>query len=404
MSPMEIRETALSTFFDFFRKNQDKRVLVLYGGAGSGKSYSTAQWLCSQLISRPNLRILCIRKTLPSLRMTALLLVLDTLNRWGVPYELNKSELTIRYGSSVMFFKGLDDPEKIKSFEANLIWIEEATELTKEDFLHLDLRTRRAGGNQIILTFNPIDAFHWTITDLVQKPDPTVAVHHSTYKDNPFLPRSYIKTLESLTEKDYNFYRIYTLGEPGVLENIIYSHYRIEDPRTWPDRTNGPPTRLGIDFGYNDPTVVVSLHVIDKEHYVRELLYRTHMTNSDLVAFLHDLIKKNDWPRDIEVICDSAEPNRIEELARAGINARPAMKDIKYGIDAVRSRPLHIDHSAINGIKELRGYSYKKDKDGRVLDTPVDAFNHFCDAVRYAIATGYDQPPSTSRLMKMIVR
>ncbi|HPP45546.1 MAG TPA: hypothetical protein PK446_07120, partial [Methanomassiliicoccaceae archaeon] len=63
-----------------------------------------------------------------------------------------------------------------------------------------------------------------------------------------------------------------------------------------------------------------------------------------------------------------------------------------------------IDHSAINGIKELRGYSYKKDKDGRVLDTPVDAFNHFCDAMRYAIATGYDQPPSTSRLMKMIVR
>jgi len=303
-----------------------------------------------------------------------------------------------------MFFKGLDDPEKIKSFEANLIWVEEATEVTKEDFLQLDLRTRRVGSNQIILTFNPVDAHHWAITDLVQRPDETVAVHHSTYKDNPFLPKAYIDSLESLIEKDYNYYRIYTLGEPGVLEHTIYSHYRIEDPKTWPSRTNNEPTRLGIDFGYNDPTVVVSLHVYDKENYVRELLYRSHMTNADLVAFLHRTFRENRWPYTVELICDSAEPNRIEELCRAGFNAKPAIKDITYGIDLVKSAPLHIDHQAVNGIKEIRGYSYKKDKDGRVLDVPVDAFNHFCDAMRYAITASGERPLSSARLAKTIVR
>lgn len=401
-----VKIQVLGTFHRFILANQDKRKLVIYGGAGSGKSVAVAQWIVKQFHDGDNLRILCIRKTLPSLRITSYLLIKDILNQAGIIYEENKSELTLKHRNNTIFFKSIDDPEKVKSFEANLIWVEEATELSKEDYLQLDLRTRRAGSNQIILTFNPIDAFHWAITDLVQKPDPTVAVHHSTYKDNRFLPQAYIDTLESLIDQDYNYYRIYTLGEPGVLENTVYSQYKIEDISNWPDACRaGTPSRLGIDFGFNDPTVIVSLKVHDNENYVKELLYKPKLTNSDLISFLHSTFRTNKWPYSLEIVCDSAEPNRIEELCRAGFNAVPANKDIKFGIDQVKSRKLHLDAEAVNGIKEIRAYSYKKNKDGRVLDEPIDAFNHFCDAMRYAISTGASEgKPNSSRLGKLIIR
>jgi len=401
-----VKIQVIGTFHRFILNNQDKRKLVIYGGAGSGKSVAVAQWIVKRFYEGDNLRILCIRKTLPSLRITSYLLIKDVLNQLGIIYEENKSELTLKHRNNTIFFKSIDDPEKVKSFEANLIWVEEATELSKEDYLQLDLRTRRAGENQIILTFNPIDAFHWAITDLVQKPDPTVAVHHSTYKDNRFLPQAYIDTLESLIDQDYNYYRIYTLGEPGVLENTVYSQYKIEDISNWPDPCRaGTPSRLGIDFGFNDPTVIVSLKVHDNENYVKELLYKPKLTNSDLISFLHSTFRTNKWPYSLEIVCDSAEPNRIEELNRAGFNAVPANKDIKFGIDQVKSRKLHIDSESVNGIKEIRAYSYKKNKDGRVLDEPIDAFNHFCDSMRYAIATGAtESKPNSSRLGKLIIR
>lgn len=401
----QIRIKVIKTFSRFLRGNDDKRVLVLYGGAGSGKSHAVAQYICYRFCTEDDLRILVTRKTGPSLKITSYLLIKDLLAQMSVKYEENRADLIMTRGSSKMFFKSIDDPEKVKSFDANIIWIEEATELTREDGMQLDLRTRRQGRNQLILTFNPIDAFHWCITDLVNKPGPEIAVHHSTHKDNPFLSDQYRKTLESLAEKDYNYYRIYALGEPGVLENVVYTRYAIEDAATWPDVCrSGNPTRLGVDFGFNDPTVVVAVHVKDQERYVKQHLYRSHITNSDLVAFLKQLFAQNRWPMSVEIACDSAEPQRIEELTRAGFNAVPANKDIAYGIDMVKREKLHIDASSVDLIKEIRAYSYRETRDGRVLDEPIDMFNHAMDAMRYAIATGSTNVRNADRLTKMILR
>jgi phage terminase large subunit len=402
---MPIEDQFIRTFSRFFRTNEDRRILVLYGGAGSGKSYSTAQWIIIKWLTGKNIKILCTRKTLPSLKITSWALVKDILERWEIPHEENRTDFILKFRSNEMLFKSLDDPEKVKSFEANYIWIEEATELTKEDFIQLDLRARKLGGCQLILTFNPIDAFHWTITDLVQRPADNVAVHHSTYKDNRFLPADYVHTLETLNERDPNFYRIYTLGEPGVLSNTIYHNYRVEDPTTWPDRVRlGQPTRLGVDFGFTSPTAVIAYHEHDGERYIQELLYRTHLTNGELIMLLKANIADNRWSRNLEVVCDSAEPDRIQEMCDAGLNAIPAVKDVVFGIDTVRTKRLHIDSGAVNVVKEIRGYSYKTTKDGRVLEEPIQVFDHAMDAIRYAIATTGDPVPRPSRLTKMIVR
>ena len=369
----------LATFHEFFQNNQDKRVLAIYGGAGSGKSVATAQEIIRLFLTHPNCRILIVRKTLPALRITAYRLVLDILQSFGLKFYLNKSELVARFNNNEILFKGLDDPEKIKSYEANYVWVEEATEISKEDFLQLNLRMRRAnraGINQMFLTFNPIDQYHWLITDIVQGNREDVAIHHSTYKDNiRFLSPEYISELENLINQDQNYYRIYALGEPGVLENVIYTNYEITD--TWP---KGGDLFYGLDFGFNNPTALVEVCVYDSLVYIRELLYKSGLTNADLISILREIL-----PDGALIYADAAEPARIHEIRSAGFNIKPADKSVLDGIDAVKRHRLFIHQDSQNLIAEIRGYSYRTDKDGRVLEDPVKFRDHCMDALRYAI-------------------
>ena len=90
--------------------------------------------------------------------------------------------------------------------------------------------------------------------------------------------------------------------------------------------------------------------------------------------------------------CDAAEPNRIEELRRAGFNARPADKDVKKGIDTIRQQALFITQASLNLTKEIRGYKYDSDKDGKLLEFPVKENDHAVDAMRYAAYTHLKSP------------
>lgn len=372
---LEIKAKRLGTFRRFL-DNREKRIMVLFGGAGSGKSHSLAQLFIRRLYEEKNVRMLVLRKTLPALRITAYRLVQDLLAEYRLPFSLNKTEMLIRNGNSEILFKSLDDPEKIKSFEANYVWVEEATEISYEDFEQLNLRLRRANQahlNQMFLTFNPISRFHWLNTKLVEGNRDDVAVHHSMYKDNPFLTKDYTDELENLS--DENFYKIYTLGEFGELKNVIYGNYVIEDiPEDY-----GGDLCYGLDFGYNNPSALVDIRVRDGEYYLKEKLYQTRLTNTDLIEKLKDLVD-----RDAMIYADSSEPARIEEIARVGFNIEGASKSVKDGIDFIKSRKLHVDRNSVNLINELRSYKYKEDRDGNVFDEPVKFRDHILDAARYA--------------------
>lgn len=368
----------IPTFMDFL-DGTDKRVNVVYGGAGSGKSYAMAQHLCLKFCHEQDIHILVIRKTLPSMKITAYPLMRDMLRSWGVPFELNRTDLTITRGDNQILFKSLDDPEKIKSYEANYIWVEEATEITYEDFLQLNLRLRRkniGGTNRSYLTFNPIDQYHWLITKVMDSGK--AAVHHSTYKDNKYLTPEYIAELEGLNEQDENYYRVYTLGLPGILKNIIYTNYLVDK-----DFKNTGDACYGLDFGYNNPTAIVKVTIGEGEAYVREVLYEKGLTNSDLISRMAAAGIDHDTP----IYADAAEPQRIEEIRMAGYNIFPADKSVKDGIDYVKRYRLHINPESVNLIGEIRGYKYKEDKAGNVLEEPVKFRDHLLDAVRYSLFT-----------------
>lgn len=350
-------------------------VAGLYGGKGGSKSFTLAQFLIHKFLTEENKLIAIGRKTFPALRMTAYKLITDLLIRdgWYQHVTHNKSDHTIDYKNNRIQFFSLDDPTKIFSFDANYIWMEEAIEFSWDDFRALRLCLRRppgTGTNQIFLSFNPIDENHWIKQKLWTDPD--VTWMHSTYKDNPFLPQSYVKQLEGLIEQDEGYYRVYTLGEWGTLENIIYPSWTLIDDMPREFEKQG----YGVDFGYENPSSCIHVGVMGDNLYLDELVYQTHLTNADLIDVLKRLPRR-------DIYADSAEPQRIEELCRAGLNAYPAMKDVKLGIDTVKRHKIHLTKRSVNLIKEIRAYQRKKDKSGRILEEPVKFNDHGLDAARY---------------------
>lgn len=374
-------------FYPLFKDTN--RYLVLYGGAGSGKSWFAAQKIIVRCLTEPGHRFLCIRKVAKTIRESVFALIRETINNWGLSrlVTINKSNLSFQFiNGSEIITAGIDDPEKLKSiFGITGMWIEEASEITPDDFNQLDLRLRGHTPyyKQIILSFNPISEMHWLKKYFFDRKREGATIVHSTYLDNKFIDDHYRQVLEELKETDPVYYAVYALGQWGSLGNLVYSNYVIEDLPT--DPKEYPVVYYGMDFGFNDPTAINAVGIKDDEVYVFDEFHRTKLTNTDLIR------EAGAWglPKDRIIVADSAEPDRIMEFMRAGYTKiQPADKrpgSIKAGIDFLRGKKIHIASHCTHTIKEIQGYKYKEDKDGNVLEEPVDFNNHHMDAIRYAV-------------------
>lgn len=381
-------------FFKNMECNAD--IIINRGSSGSSKSHSIIQYLTYKMLTEENKKILILRKSLPSLRISTLWMIRDIFDDFGITNKLKeeKVELNFRYKNNVMHMGSVDDPQKIKSTQWNYIWFEEATEFALEDFQIINLynRAKSTDGklNQIILSFNPVDEYHWIKTYLLKNANKTGAVYdtkdnryvaqeiHSTYKDNPFLPKDTIRKLEMLQEQDYNHYRVYALGEWGKLGDLVYSN--------WDTCETIPPEGTivyGLDWGYNDPTALIKCTVKGNHTFEEELIYRSLLTNSDVIKEIERVIPVSLKQRPI--YCDSSRPDMIKELKQNGFNAKQAQKSILDGIDFVKRMKVHILESSTNIQNEKKAYGWKKDRNGHVIDEPIDANNHLMDAERYAL-------------------
>ena len=164
------------------------RYLILWGGAGSGKSVFAAQKSLLRLTTEPGHRILLVRKVARTLKESVFGLVKAIASDAGIynEFDINNSEKTMIHkptGNEVIS-AGLDDPEKLKSIHGiTSVWIEEATELTEDDFDQIDLRLRGKTDSykQIILSFNPIHENHWLKKRFVDNAPPSTS-HKSRYR------------------------------------------------------------------------------------------------------------------------------------------------------------------------------------------------------------------------------
>lgn len=361
------------------------RYLVLYGGAGSGKSVFAAQKILVRMLTETPHRFLIARKVARTLRFSVFALFQDLISDWNLSplFKKNKSDLTITcVNGNQIIFVGLDDVEKLKSIAGITgIWIEEASELDPKDFHQLDLRMRGPTKHykQIILTFNPISALHWLKKVFFDFKKDNATIVKSTYKDNKFIDPEYVKVLEDLKNQDETYYKIYALGEWGVLGNLVFTNYVIEDIPLNDESYNA--IYYGLDFGYNDPSALIKIGWKDSEIYVLDEIYERHLTNTELIKLCESRVDKRHL-----IIADSAEPDRIQEFKKAGFRIQPCTKgkdSVKFGLDWLKRRKIHIHPSCVNTIKEIQTYKYRENKDGNVLDEPVDFNDHAMAALRY---------------------
>ena len=375
---METREIGVTPIYHKNRTSKAKTI-VNVGGAGSSKSHSLAQLFIERLCQSKNRRIGITRKTYNSLRMTTMLDMIDIMKNYGIydPANHNKSEHTYTHNSNMIQFFGLDESEKLKSANFNDIWMEEANEFTYEDYTILKLRLRHPTSedepNQMFLSLNPSDANGWIPKRLLAESD--VEMIHSTYHDNPFLSNDYIRTITDLIHQDENFYKIYALGEWGLLQRRIYTNYKVIPEL--PDMSEAR-WAYGLDFGLVNPSAVVKVYLLSGQFYLEERLWKPGITNRDIIDFFSHEDKG-------DIYADPSAKQMIEEIFRAGYNAYEAHKDVKDGIDLCQRQTLMIPTSSIHLIEEIQSYQWKVDKDENVLSEPVKFNDHLMDAMRYAI-------------------
>lgn len=351
------------------------KIVVQQGGTRSGKTYNILLWIIFSYCQRNEGKIITIcRKSFPALRGTVMRDFFTILKDHDIYSEDAHSKTANEYklnGNTIEFIS-LDMPQKIRGRKRDLLFANEANELTQEDWTQLLFRTNE----KVILDYNPSEEFHWIYDQVLNRPD--VDFFQTTYKDNPFLGDVIKEEIERLKQVDENYWRVYGLGERGQSRSLVYQFQTCKEiPK------EAKLVSYGLDFGYSsDPTSLVRTYLLEDNMYVDELLYRTGMTNQDIA----NEMKALGLDRSNEVFADSAEPKSIEEIYRMGWNIKPTIKgSINIGIDIIRRYKLHATESSFNLIKELRNYKYIEDKNGLLTNRPVDNFNHALDALRYSV-------------------
>lgn len=351
-----------------------KRIRGIAGGTSAGKTVSIEQILIdkAQTDTAPTLTSI-VSETLPHLKKGAIrdFLSIMQVHRYFRDDCWNKTDFiyTFETGSQIEFFSA-DQPSKVRGPRRHRLFINEGNNIPYETFDQLEVRTT----DEIWIDWNPTCSF-WFYEDLLPSRGEDVDFLTLTYKDNEALDPRIVRAIESRRD-NVQWWRVYGEGQLGQHEGLIFTNWEIidsvpEDARLYAH---------GLDFGYtNDPTAIVGLYAWNGGDVLDEELYQTGMKNREIANFLKTL------PRAL-VVADSSEPKSIDEIHEHGIDIVGAEKgpgSVNQGIQYLQGRKLYITKRSVNGIKELRNYSWLTDRNGRQLNQPQDMWNHFCDAARY---------------------
>ena len=377
---------------------------IYKGSAGSGKSHFITQKIIIKAL-REKRRVMVCRRYGTTMRNSVFKLFKDVIESFKITHltRIKESDMGIVLpNGSEIIFVGLDNEEKLLSIAGITdVFIEEVYEVPKEIVDQLNLRMRgKAPNQQIYMAFNPISAKHWLYDFCEGTTRPESSIYsQSTFRDNPFLPDEYVKALEDMYRTNPNKARVFCDGEWGAdVEGLVYKNHILSDFDINELIKKGLEVRVGIDWGFVDPTtVVVSLFdKAKKEIYVIGEFYKRGATLEEIKEGIVMLgISKQ------KMYCDGAEPDKVDYLRRNGFNAVSAKKgagSVKAGISFLQDMRIICHESCVNVAAELGNYVYLKDKKtGQYVEDSYDHdFSHTMDALRYSYSDLYSAARLTS--------
>ena len=358
-----------------------KKIIIHQGGTGSGKTLDIMIFLIFMIaLKRKDTIITVVSESKPHLDIGVIRISKDLLKRVGLfsesEFNISSGRYTFANGSIIEFFSA-DRIEK--ALGARRDWLF-GNEINSLKFDIWDELARRS--ENIIGDFNPTSQF-WLEKFLNIYGDHELI--KTNYIDNPFLPDTERERIIRRASMDDNFRRIHIDCEYGIFEGLIFTDWQAVD-----EIPEGLKELYGLDFGYtNDPSVLIKVATKDIRLYADEVFYQTGLTNQAIRAMLSTI-----KPGNREIIADSSEPKSIDEIYHNKLdglgtfNIKPAVKgpdSVIFGINRIKEHKLFITKRSTNLIKELRNYSWASDKNGNLLNKPIDEHNHGIDAIRYAI-------------------
>lgn len=377
---------------------------IYKGSAGSGKSHFITQKIIIKAL-REKRRVMICRRYGTTMRNSVFKLFKDVIESFKITHltRIKESDMSITLpNGSEIIFVGLDNEEKLLSIAGITdVFIEEVYEVPKEIVDQLNLRMRgKAPNQQIYMAFNPISAKHWLYDFCEGSTRPESSIYsQSTFRDNPFLPDEYVKALEDMYRTNPNKARVFCDGNWGAdVEGLVYKNHILSDFDINELIKQDLEVRVGIDWGFVDPTTVV-VSLFDKpkkEIYIIGEFYKRGATLEEIKDGIIQLgISKQ------KMYCDGAEPDKVDYLRRNGFNAVSAKKgagSVKAGISFLQDMKIICHESCVNVAAELENYVYLKDKKtGQYIEDSYDHdFSHTMDALRYSYSDLYSAARLTS--------
>lgn len=368
---------------------------VFYGGAGSGKSYFITQKIIIRCCREP-IKVLVCRRYGSTLRNSCFSLFKEILTKWKLtPYlKIRETDFNIKFpNGSEIIMVGLDEETKLLSLNnISTVWIEEAYEVPKPIVEQLNLRLRgKADNQQIIMSYNPISKNSWLYDFCEVNPPESFRYLKTTFRDNPFLNKEYIQSLESLYTRNPAKARVFCDGEYGIdAEGLVITNWRQEAFDAMELASQGLEHRAGMDLGWIDKSAIIDslYNRKNKIIYVFNEFYKSGCQLSELASAITDMnLKKT------KLYIDAAEPRAIQFFKQEGINAYPCKKgkdSVKAGLMFLQDNLIIVHPNCKNFINELENFSYIKSKQtGEWTEDTTHEWSHAIDACRYAYSDIY---------------
>jgi phage terminase large subunit len=377
------------------------RYRVVKGGRASKKSTTNAQWIIYKMMQYPLANTLVIRRVFNTHKDSTWTQLKWATNNLNVAHlwHFSKSPLEATYlptGQKILF-RGLDDPMSITSITVEIgylcwCWFEEAFQIMDEDSFNkvdMSIRGELPSGyfKQITLTFNPWSEKHWLKKRFFDVKDDDILALTTNYKCNEFLGEDDRRIFAKMKKNNPRRYGIEGLGDWGIAEGLVYENFEeLEFDYKEISKQEGVNAYFGLDFGYtNDPTAFICILVNQEQNllYIFDEHYQKAMSNSDIAS----MIKYKGYAKET-IIADSAEPKSIDDIKKKGIRRiKAALKgkdSILNGIANIQDYKIYVHPRCENTLIELSNYVWDN-KDGVVLNKPIDDYNHLMDALRYAM-------------------
>lgn len=410
MLKMNKQVTVNNHFIDFIQ-DWNYKFYFLVGGYGSSKSYHVATKLLLKLASEKRLALV-VREVYDTIRDSCFSLFEEVALRIGIydhlKFKTSPMQVIFPNGSKIIF-KGLDNPQKLKSINGvSIVWLEECSECKYEAYKELLGRLRHKElSNHIICSTNPVGTDNWTYSHFFKNDENNKIIlddeilylnrivktnntyyHHSTCEDNAFLPQSYIDELNQMREYDFDLYRVARLGHYGANGEKVLPQFKVLEHDKVMDFANKCPSRYiktGMDFGFvTSYNAVIQMAIDDKNKdlYIFNEYYSKGKTDDEIGKEIEEF-------KNFIIIADNAEPKSIAYFNRLGYKMKACKKFAGSRLANTkkikRFKNIYCSDKCKHTIKELKNLTYKKDRRGNIVEDEFNIDPHTFSAIWYGL-------------------